>query len=99
MSSGLTSRPNVVCVVGSPRAGNTSFLVDAAIDEFERRSARCEKIMLADFRILPCEGHDDCAELPVCPLQDDMPLLLRKVYEADLVLFASPPTTTTLRAR
>ena len=59
-----TGRKNtsVVCVVGSPRAaGNTSYLVDVAIEEFERRGARCEKLMLADYRILPCEGHDDCA--------------------------------------
>ena len=91
MVIGLTSQPSVVCVVGSPRAaGNTSCLVDVAIDEFERRGARCEKLMLADYRILPCEGHDDCARLADCPLEDDMPLLLRKVYEADLLLLASP---------
>ena len=82
---------SVVCVVGSPRAvGNTSYLVDVAINEFGRRGARCEKLMLADCRILPCEGCDDCAERPVCPLEDDVALLLQKVYEADLVLFASP---------
>jgi multimeric flavodoxin WrbA len=83
--------PSVVCVVGSPRVtGNSSYLVDVAIEEFERRGARCEKLMLADYRILPCEGHDDCAELPACPLEDDMPRLLQKVYDADLVVFASP---------
>lgn len=83
--------PSVVCVVGSPRAaGNSSYLVDVAIEEFERRGGRCEKLMLADYRVLPCEGHDDCAELPACPLEDDMPKLLQKVYEADLVVFASP---------
>jgi multimeric flavodoxin WrbA len=89
--SDASTNPSAACVVGSPRAaGNTSYLVDVAIDESERRGARCEKLMLVDFRILPCEGHDDCAELPACPLADDMPLLLRKVYGADLVLLASP---------
>lgn len=83
--------PSVVCVVGSPRAaGNTSFLVDSAIAELQRRGARCEKLMLADYRILPCEGHDDCADLPLCPLEDDAALLLEKVYGADILLLASP---------
>lgn len=89
--SEASASPSVVCVVGSPRAaGNTSFLVEVAIAELERRGARCEKLMLADYRILPCEGHDDCAHLPLCPLEDDMPLLLEKVYGADILLLASP---------
>ena len=84
-------KPSVVCVVGSPRAaGNTATLVDAAIAEFVRHGASCEKVMLADYRIMPCEGHDNCAELSACPLDDDAPFLLDKVYSADLVVFATP---------
>lgn len=86
-----SDRPTVVCVVGSPRpAGNTSYLVDVAIDEFARRGARCEKILLSEYRIMPCEGHDDCADLAACPIDDDTSLVLDKVYSADAVLLASP---------
>jgi multimeric flavodoxin WrbA len=59
-------RPTVVAIVGSPRAsGNTSYLVDVALDELARRGAAVEKIGLGEHRILPCEGHDDCVDFEV----------------------------------
>lgn len=59
-----TTQPTVVAVLGSPREGNTSYLVDVALEEFAARGARTEKIRLVEWRILPCEGHDECASLP-----------------------------------
>jgi multimeric flavodoxin WrbA len=85
-----TRQPTVVAVLGSPRRGNTSYLVDVALEEFAARGARTEKIKLVDYRIEPCQGHDECASLAACPIDDDMPQLLQKVYAADLLLLASP---------
>jgi multimeric flavodoxin WrbA len=82
--------PSVVAVLGSPRQGNTSYLVDVALEEFGAHGARCEKIRLVEWHIQPCEGHDECATLPACPVDDDMPQLLDKVYSADLLLLATP---------
>ena len=71
-SSDSPDRPNVVAVVGSPRtAGNTSYLVDVALDELARRGVAVEKISLGEHRIVPCEGHDDCEDRAACPLSDD----------------------------
>ena len=86
-----TPRPRVVAYVGSPRSdGNTSYLVDIALAELERHGVRCEKIMIGDFRVLPCQGHDECEVFSACPLDDDAGPLLEKMYAADGLILASP---------
>jgi multimeric flavodoxin WrbA len=84
-------RPIVVAVVGSPRAaGNTSYLVDVALDELAHRGLAVEKIMLGEHRVLPCEGHDECEDLAVCPLDDDAGAILDHMYGADGLILATP---------
>ncbi len=84
-------RPSVVAVVGSPRAaGNTSYLVDVALDVLARAGLAVEKIMLGEHRVLPCEGHDDCEDLSVCPLDDDAGAILERMYAADGLILATP---------
>jgi multimeric flavodoxin WrbA len=86
-----TGRPLVVAVVGSPHPrGNTSILVDEALTELERRGAAVTKVMLRDFRIAPCLGHANCADLERCTQDDDMERLLATVYSADGLLLATP---------
>lgn len=83
--------PRVVAVVGSPRAnGNTAGLVDVILEELTHHGARCEKLLLGEFTILPCLGHENCASLPVCPRVDDADRLLDAVYAADAVVLATP---------
>jgi multimeric flavodoxin WrbA len=43
-----------------------------------QRGARREKIILSDHRILPCRGHDECQNLAVCRLDDDLDAILDK---------------------
>ncbi|MGZ4198983.1 MAG: flavodoxin family protein [Thermoleophilia bacterium] len=84
-------RPAVVAVVGSPRAaGNTSYLVDVALDELAERGLAVDKIMLGEYRVLPCEGHDECGDLAVCPLDDDAGTILERMYGADGLILATP---------
>ncbi len=84
-------KPVVVAVVGSPRAaGNTSYLVDVALDELARRGLTAEKIMLSEHRVLPCEGHDECEDLAACPLDDDAGAILERMYAADGLILATP---------
>ena len=83
--------PRVVALIGSPRAsGNTADLVDVAIDELAGRGVSCERVFLSDRNVLPCEGHEDCADLALCPVGDDTCELLDLVYAADGLILASP---------
>jgi len=83
--------PHVVAIVGSPRTGgNTADLVAVAVDELVRRGLSCETVFLSESSVLPCEGHEDCEDLAVCPLGDDAGDLLERVYAADGLILASP---------
>lgn len=85
------AQPTVVAIVGSPRAaGNTAFLVDVALGELERHGVSCQKIVLAEHKVFPCEGHDDCESRPVCPVDDEAQAIIDKMYAADGVILASP---------
>jgi multimeric flavodoxin WrbA len=84
-------RPRIVAVIGSPRRhGNTAALVDAALEELERRGCSCTRIALAALRIDACDGHANCGERAACPHDDDMPGVLEQVYGADGLVLASP---------
>jgi len=81
----------VVALVGSPRAdGNTADLVEVAAAELGRRGISCDRIVLGEVNILPCQGHEDCESLALCPLEDDACDLLDRVYAADGLILASP---------
>ena len=91
MSEEPSARPTVVAVVGSPRPnGNTAWTVDVALAELERRGVHTEKITLGEYRIDPCQGHEECASLAACTQQDDATEILDRVYAADGLILATP---------
>lgn len=81
----------MVAVVGSPRPhGNTSLLVEVALQELGRRGIRVDKIVLSERRVAGCLGHDDCADRRTCPHDDDAADILDAVYAADGLILATP---------
>ncbi len=81
----------IVAVVGSPRMnGNTSYLTDQALAEARKLDAETEKVMLTQYHINPCQGHDDCGDLASCPQKDDTEFIVRKLYDADGIILSSP---------
>jgi len=81
----------VIALVGSPRlGGNTDFLVDQALGEAAKLGAQTEKIMLSEFEVAPCLGHDDCGSFESCIQKDDTSWILEKFCEADGVILATP---------
>lgn len=89
--SGHLEGCSIVAVVGSPRPrGNTSLLVDAALEELAARGAGVRKLLLADYAIAPCLGHEGCAGFTSCPHGDDADEVLDAVYAADGLILASP---------
>ena len=81
----------LLAIVGSSRSsGNTSYLVDQALGEAARLGAATEKVMLCDYRIAPCQGHDKCRTFAECVMKDDAAVILDKMMEADGVILATP---------
>ena len=81
----------LLAIVGSPRLkGNTNYLVDQALGEAAKLGAQTEKLVLSQYEINPCLGHDDCATFDSCQQKDDAGWILDKFCEADGVILATP---------
>lgn len=81
----------VFAIVGSPRAaGNTSVLVDRALQVISGAGIETEKILLGQKRIHPCQGHDDCRSIAACYLHDDITKIMQEFLNADGIILASP---------
>lgn len=81
----------IVAIVGSPRPkGNTSILVDAALEEATANGCEVEKIILSQYKIEGCRGHDRCSTYEKCKIEDDIPMILDKFRSADGTILATP---------
>jgi len=81
----------VLGLQGSPRKGNTDYLLTTFLEEAEKLGARTQVVEAAKKNIIPCKEYVVCEKKGFCPIDDDMkheiyPLL----READIVILASP---------
>ncbi|MFC1918872.1 flavodoxin family protein [Chloroflexota bacterium] len=80
-----------MAIVGSPRLkGNTDYLVDKALEEAAGLGADTEKIVLGQYEVRPCLGHENCASFDSCRQKDDVSWILDEFYQADGVVLATP---------
>lgn len=84
----------IIGLNGSPRRyGNTSKMLEIALETAKTLGASVERIDLYRYRIKPCAGclSDDepVCRLP-CKIRDDMEIIYRKIQESDGVIFATP---------
>jgi multimeric flavodoxin WrbA len=81
----------VVGIAGSPRLkGNSTYLLETALEVIQARGIETEKIILNQYKISPCQAHADCPRLKKCRVQDDAPWIIEKMVEADGLIIASP---------
>lgn len=81
----------IIAIIGSPRpTGNTNYLVDQALQKIATHGFEIEKIILSQYRVAPCLGHEDCASFPSCKQNDDAPWILDKFASADGIILGSP---------
>ena len=81
----------LLAIVGSPRLkGNTNYLVDQALAEAAKLGIHTEKIILSQYQVNPCLGHDDCASFDSCLQKDDAVWILDRFRKADGVILATP---------
>lgn len=81
----------VLILSGSPRKGGNS---DILCDEFMRGAVESgndvEKIRVASKKIAPCSACYFCKDTGKCVHNDDMPEILQKMIDADVIVLASP---------
>ena len=84
----------ILAIQGSPRpkVSNTEILLQQFLQGAQSQGAETETIYLKDKDIHSCVGCYTCwAKTPgVCVFKDDMPELLNKVRNCDILVYATP---------
>jgi multimeric flavodoxin WrbA len=80
----------IIGINGSPRNGNTSFLIKEALKSAEEEGVETEFISLADKEMNPCLACDVCKQEGKCIIMDDINDILEKMEEADGIIIGSP---------
>ncbi len=81
----------VLGLQGSPRIkGNTSLLLSSFLNEAEALGARTLHLDVARRNISPCLECGNCEKEGMCPLDDDMQRIFPLLWQAHLVVMATP---------
>ena len=80
----------IIAICGSPRKGNTEFILKRILTKAEELGARTELVLLREKRIEFCNGCLNCDSTGECNIRDDMQIIYPKLKEADLIIFGSP---------
>lgn len=84
----------ILAIQGShrPEKSNTEMILQEFLKGAGSRGTECEKIYLKEKKINPCMGCNTCwMETPgACIFKDDMPELLYKVRESDILVYVTP---------
>ncbi|MCE7079492.1 flavodoxin family protein [Streptomyces sp. ST2-7A] len=87
----MTEPLKILAINGSERTGNTSDVLRHAADTAEQRGAHFDTVDLRNIRMERCGPCGDCNVRPVpCSLEDDIPGVVRRMTEADAIVFAAP---------
>ncbi len=81
----------ILAICGSPRKGNTEFMLRTVLDECKAKGAETELILLREKDVKHCTGCDKCyqSEEP-CYIDDDMKQIISKLKDADVIIYGTP---------
>ena len=81
----------VLGISTSPRIkGNSDLLLRRALAGAESAGADVEYVHLSECRIGPCIECNACYRAGECKVRDDYQVLLKKILDADRLVFATP---------
>jgi len=82
----------VIGICGSPRKGNTEYMVQKVLEGSKEAGADIELILLREKNIEMCRGScsDMCIKQQICPIKDDMIELNKKLLESDGIIIGTP---------
>jgi multimeric flavodoxin WrbA len=81
----------ILGVCGSPRRnGNTQIMLEKVLQMCEEAGAETEFLFLRDYDIKPCDACESCGRRKKCHIEDDLHLILPKLWAADGIVIGSP---------
>jgi multimeric flavodoxin WrbA len=89
------NRMKVIGICGSPRKGNTEWMLTKLLEEVAKAGVETELILLREKQIKGCDGCLSCEvggaqRKGSCHIQDDMQPIYPKLMEADGFAFGTP---------
>jgi multimeric flavodoxin WrbA len=92
----------ILGISGSPKAGNTEYLLDAALKVCGERGFQTERVLCSALKVGYCKDCGACSKGEPCPVEDDMAKVLDLLLKADGIVVGSPvyfgSTTAQLKA-
>ena len=88
----------IIGVCGSPRKGNTEWMLNTLMEEAVRYGAEVEILLLRKIDVRMCRGCLACEEggrerEGKCKIKDDMNQVYPKLLAADAIVLATPGAT------
>ena len=80
----------ILGVCGSPREGNTLFLLKKALETCKELGVETELVHVGRLKVAPCKACGGCKDTGICVQKDDMTPLYDKIRGADGIILASP---------
>lgn len=80
----------IIAISGSPRSGNCEQLVNEAAEGAKSNGADVEIVLLRNLKFRGCCGRDQCYYDHICPFNDDITPVMKKIAECDGIILASP---------
>jgi multimeric flavodoxin WrbA len=82
---------DILAVYGSPRRkGNTSLLLQKAVQGARDAGGRVEEIILRDLKMSPCLEIYGCKKTGRCVIQDDFQKVYDRLLACDGIILAAP---------
>jgi len=81
---------NIIAICGSPRRGNTEYVLRRFLEQAEKLGHKAELVLLNEKRIERGCGCMSCDEEGKCRIKDDMGIIIDRMKANDLVVFGSP---------
>jgi multimeric flavodoxin WrbA len=81
----------ILAIYGSPRRkGNTTLLLNHAVQGASDAGAQVEKVVLRDLKMSPCLEIYGCKETGRCVIQDDFQKIYDALFACQGLMIASP---------
>lgn len=81
----------ILAINGSPhKDGNTFTLINEIFQGASENNHQCEIVHLVDLHLDYCNWCGECYETGVCPINDGFQEHLKQLFEADILIVATP---------
>lgn len=92
---GEQSRMKLIAICGSPRKGNTEWMLTSLLQHATALGAETELVLLRRLNVGSCNGCLKCEaggreRKGICTIKDDMEGVLPRLLEADVIVLGTP---------